>query len=456
MTAHNPSQGLTALTRDLCTFATGVVADANGPFFDRLCQELPLTLRRYPTGTAFNGWTVPKNWRVRRATVSRDGRVLFDGTRHPLAVATYSRPFRGEVDFEELKKHVVTRPDLPGAHVYHCMWQYRPWDADWALCVPYDVFRDFIPGRYRVDLETAYEPGEMLVGEYEHRGRTDRTVVLNAHTCHPGQANDDFAGVTVLVRLFQWLRTQETHYTYRLVLGPEHLGTVFYLRDHTPEQVERLVSGAFCEMPGTAGPVKVASTFLGNQVIDRAFRHAARHHSRGWVVVPWRKGAGNDETVWEAPGYEVPFVEVSRCEDQFKPYREYHSSLDTADLMDERQLEEFFGVFRHVVQVLEGNARLYRRFNGLICLSNPEYDLYLERPDPAVVKDLEADSEKWGHLLDCLFRYLDGSVTLLDIAEKHDLPFDRLRQYLERFEAKGLVRFEFAPIERRPISPMGE
>lgn len=443
---------LIPLVRDLCSFATGVAAPENERFFARLTEELPLRLHRYASGTQYNGWLVPQLWRVERALIRREGHTVFDGLVHPLAVATYSKSFQGELDWEELQPHIVTNPELPTAHVYHCMWQYRPWDADWAFCVPHAVCQDWGPGRYSVDLVTHHEPGEMLVAEHEHAGRSDRTVVFNAHTCHPGMANDDFAGVAVLVRLFQWLRGQDTYYTYRLVLGPEHLGTVFYLRDLSPAERERFVCGAFAEMPGTPGPIKLASTFLGGQPIDRAFRNAARHHSQEFVTVPWRQGAGNDETVWEAPGYEVPFVEVSRCLSFVAPFREYHSSLDTADLMVPELLDEFLGVFRQTVHILENNARLYRNFDGLICLSNPMYNLYLERPDPSVVKDLAADSEKWGHLLDCLFRYLDGSMTILDIAEKHDLPFDRLHRYLMRFREKGLVRFEFAPVERRPVT----
>src|SRR5262245_22487962 len=96
-----------SLTRDLCRFATGVVAPDNGPFFARLRQELPFHLRRYPSGLSHNGWTVPQSWDVIRATVRRDGRTLYDGTCHPIGVATYSRSFSGELDHEELKKHLV-------------------------------------------------------------------------------------------------------------------------------------------------------------------------------------------------------------------------------------------------------------------------------------------------------------------------------------------------------------
>lgn len=452
MTTQTSDLGILALTRDLCTFATGVVAPDNVPFFDRLGQELPFVLHRYPSGSTYNGWVVPQSWSVLKATISKDGRVLFDGMAHPLAVGTYSRSFQGELELDELKTHLVTNPNLPQAYVYHCMWQYRPWAADWAMCVPHDIYRTFDPGRYQVDLKTAYEDGNMLVATYDHPGRSDKTIVFNAHTCHPGQANDDFAGVAVLLRLFQWLRSQDTYYTYRLVLGPEHLGTVFYLRERAPAELKNLVSGYFAEMPGTPGPVKIASSFLGNQIVDRAIRCAARHYSNGFEVVPFRQGAGNDETVWEAPGYEVPFVEVSRCRSFVHPFPEYHSSLDTADLMEEPLLDEFYHVLQHAVNIVERNSYIYRQFNGLICLSNPDYNLYLERPDPAVLKVLKADAEKWGHLLDCLFRYMDGSMTVLDIAEKHDLPFDRLYQYLARFKDKGLIRFDFAPIKRHPIS----
>jgi len=439
---------MVALARELCAFATGVVADDNTALFDRIGRELPLTLFRFPSGQSYNGWLVPQNWHVTRAKLFRDGIEVFDGTAHTLGVGRYSKPFTGELDREALEAHLVTNPALPDAFMFHCAWQYRPWDADWVLCVPHRIYRMLGPGRYRVELETVFEPGEMLVGHYHKPGRSDRTIVFNSNSCHPHMANDGFAGTAVLIRLMQTLAQRDTHYSYRLVIGPEHLGSVFYLRDLPRGEGDRMVCGVFEEMPGTQGPIKATSTFLGGQTIDRAFANALRHHARAHALVPWRKGAGNDETVWEAPGYEIPFVEVTSCEDQFAPYREYHSSLDTPDLMDPKQLDEMLHVLLKVVETIEHNAVIHRRFDGLICLSNPKYDLYMERHDPTVTKNLAVDSEKWGHLLDCLFRYFDGRTTILDIAERHDLPFDRLRRYLERFRDKGLVELAFAPIDR--------
>lgn len=440
------------LTRELCRYRSGVVADDNAALFERISKEIPLRILRYPSDREFNGWVVPRNWKVSRATISKDGKVLFDGAAHALGVAEQSKSFSGRLDLESLRKRVVTDKKRPAAYVYHCVWQYRPWAADWAFCIPYETLVSWTPGNYDVDLETVHERGEMLVGEFDHKGRTDATIVFNAHTCHPHMANDGFCGVATIIKLLQWLSNRDTHYTYKAVFGPEHIGTVFYLAEKSRSDIERLVSGVFVEMTGTPFPIKAASTFLGGRMIDAAFHNVLRHRTRGFVMAPWRNGAGNDETVWEAPGYEVPFVELTRCRDLFDPFPEYHTNLDTADSLIPEAVDEVFEALKNVVDVLEENARVFRRFNGLIALSNPRYDLYIERPDPAFDATYGETEKKWGALLDSLMRYFDGSMTILEIAEKHDLPFDELLRYIRRFRDKDLVEMKFAPIVRSPIS----
>lgn len=441
-----------ALTAELCTLATGVVADDNEALFQQLDRALPLTLHRYASGAEFNGWTVPMNCRVKRATIHRDGTLIYDAAQHLLGVAMNSNSFRGTLALDELRKHLVCDATRPNAIVFHCAWQYRPWDADWAISMPDALARTLTPGRYEVDVQVERTASEMIVGEHAHRGASDSTIVFAAHTCHPGQANDDMAGVALLVRLFQWLSQRSTHYTYKLLLGPEHLGTVFYLRDRTSEEIARCVGGAFCEMPGSAGPIKLASTFLGNQLIDRVFAAAAFERGMAHECVPWRRGAGNDETVWEAPGYEVPFAEVSRSASLFDPFPEYHTDGDTAERLDAAQLEEMYQLFQRAIEVLESDVVPTRTFDGLMCLSNPKHDLYFERPDPAIDKQLGIDSEQWGAFNDYVQRYLDGSMTALDIALKHGLPFGEVRAYLQRFADKKLATLTpaVAPVRHSP------
>lgn len=450
--ARSVGEDIVALTAELCAFNTGVVADDNAALFARLGRELPLTLHRYPSGDTFNGWTVPDRTRVLRATISRGGKVMYDAAVHPLGVAMNSRSFRGTLTLDELRSHLVTHPTLDHALVFHCAWQYRPWDSDWAISMPASLARTLQPGEYQVCIDTDRSPGEMLVGECVLPGEHEQTFVFAAHTCHPGQANDDMAGVALLARMFQWLANRERKYTYKLVLGPEHLGTVFFLRDHTAEELSRYVGGAFCEMPGSAACIKIASSYLGEQTIDHAFRAAANELEAAHVCVPWRQGAGNDETVWEAPGYEVPFVEVSRAHSLFNPFPEYHTSDDTAAALDAGHVEQMFELFKGAVEVLERDVRPRRRFSGLMCLSNPKYNLYFERPDPAIDKKLALQSERWGRFNDHVQRLLDGQMTAMEIALTHDLPFGAVRDYLERMAAKGLVTLEPSVVPCRAVS----
>lgn len=219
-------------------------------------------------------------------------------------------------------------------------------------------------------LETEFRDGYMQLAQYDHVGESGDIFVFHSNSCHPYMANDGFSDTAVMVRLFQWLVGRNTHFTYRLVVGPEHLGTVFYLRDHSDEEVSRYRGGCFGEMMGTPGPFKVAETFWGNTYLDHIFRHIGKKYGVNPEFVAFRKGVGNDETVWEAPGYEVPFIQVSRA-NLGVPFPEYHSSDDNPDLMSHDLLNECFELFKRVINVLETNVTCKRKFSGLIALLIP-------------------------------------------------------------------------------------
>jgi len=447
--------GILALTEDLCRPRTGVVAAGNEEAFGRLAAELPLVVHRFPSGAVHNGWRVPPLAEVAEATVTGpDGRVVLDGREHALVVAAGSRPFRGEVGLDDLRAHLVSDPARPDAYVFHCIWQYRPWQADWALSMPHRRVAALAPGRYRVTLDVRERPGEMLVGEAVHHGDDARGFVFNSHTCHPGQANDGWSGVATLVRLYQHLARRRTRWSYRFVFAPEHLGTVFLLRDMDPDVHAALLGGVFVEMTGVRAPMVATSTFRGGHVLDRALAHLLATAGTG-TTVGWREGAGNDETVWEAPGYEVPFVELTRRVDTFAPHPEYHSSLDTPASLDMDLVDESFATLCALVDVLERDCTAHRRFDGLVCLSAPEVDLYPHRPDPAVDVDVDETGLRWGRFVDRALRWMDGSTTCLQMADAVGLPFADVRDWLGRVEERGLARLVPADVVRPPASRRG-
>ena len=72
--------------------------------------------------------------------------MVWEWDGNPLAVAALSRTVDEEIDLEGLRPHLVSDPGRPDLTVFHCRWQYRPWDADWALCLPHRLVETPDPG----------------------------------------------------------------------------------------------------------------------------------------------------------------------------------------------------------------------------------------------------------------------------------------------------------------------
>jgi aminopeptidase-like protein len=440
MISNNQNQ-IQCIAENLFPHWCGVVSPENSNLIKSIKNYIPLKVHRFSSGLEFNGWTVPNSWKVKRARIFIKDKVVFDGMQHPLCVAAMSKSFSGKLSWSNLSKHIHTRPDNPHAYGYHCMWQYRPWDADWCFCVPHANYVKWPKNEmYKVDLQTSNQPGTMLVGEYEIPGESEQTIVINAHTCHPMQANDDILGVALAIALFNEIKKKKNRYTYRLILGPEHLGTVFYLNKLSEKMRRRIIGGYFLEMPGTKYPIKIASSFLGESVFDSAIRDACKKRNTRYKEVGWRQGAGNDETVWEAPGYEIPFIEVSRCNKTFNPFNEYHTSRDTINRANINNANEFFNILRDTIKIIEKTVLYKRIFNGLPCLSNPKYKLYIERPDPSVKKGRKIKKENWGFFSDGFLRHLNGIKPISWFSDKYGIPENEIKKYFMKMESKRLIK----------------
>jgi len=423
------------LLKKLCPLRLAPVSEDGDKAVELLCKELPFTIHEYASGEEYNGWTVPQKWQAVKAEIWKEGTLLYDGMQHPLGVAGYCPSFHGRVSLKELKEHLFYHPNYAEALVYHCDYYYKPWQKKWGLCVPYNLYRSLAEGDYEVVLETVYETGTMKVLDYFLEGESEETIIFNAHSCHPAQANDDISGIVVAIEIVRRLmKMKKRKFSYRVIIAPEHLGTVFYLK-HCPEDLTQMFKYAmFLEMLGNKNRLALQETFTGETLLDKASHHYLRHHFQDYHGDTFRKIVGNDETVWEAPGYEIPCISLSRM-----PYPEYHSSLDTENIIFEEKLEEAVGAVLGILDIMETNTTMKRHFKGLVALSNPKYDLYISTFDPSIRPTVPEDQKKWNHLMNCLIRYFDEKTTIFDIAEKHEIDYTMLYPYIKKYEEKGLI-----------------
>ncbi len=409
-----------------------------------LGEFLPFKVHQYKSGREHNGWYVPQKWKVKKAEIRKDGKLIYDGKAHPLGAMGYSQSFRGRISFEELKQRLYFNEKQPDKITYHCDLYYKPYLKLWGFCIPYTLFQTLEEGDYEIDLQTTFTDDSMKVLEYTHQGKSPKTVIFNAHNCHAAQLNDGPAGYAVFMEVMRRIKERKTKYSYRLVIAPEHLGTVFYLADLPESEIANFVGGIFMEMVGHDNPkFALQESFTGQSMIDKIAHHVLRHKAKGgYWSDRFRKIVGNDETVWEAPGIEVPMISLSRCQSANFYYSEYHTSGDNFSIMKPDMLGETADIIMAMIDILEKDCVIKRDFTGLIALSNPKYDLYI-RPgtDPSVKDMVPSDQSKWNYLMDCLPRYFNEQYSIFDIASIHDLPFDQLYDYLAKFQDKGLIKF---------------
>ena len=121
---------------------------------------------------------------------------------------------------------------MPSATVYDWTRLYRPGITTTGLSIPSDVLSSLPEENLEIDIRTRSYPSCMQVFDYLVKGESPKEIVINAHNCHPFQANDDISGCAVAIKLFQKLaNTSNLRYSYRLLIAPELYGPMFWLDD---------------------------------------------------------------------------------------------------------------------------------------------------------------------------------------------------------------------------------
>lgn len=425
----------------LYPYAYSVVSDSSDLAVDAFRKHLPFSVSEVPSGREVNGWLVPNNWTVKRAEIWFEGELLLDGTLSPLGVGLLSPSFSGRVDRQELMDHLVSDNLNPRAVPYHWANLYRPGHKDWFFCVTVEFLEKLPPGPFEVRLVTEEKTGSMKLLEYVLPGEDDQQILINAHNCHPWQANDDISGCAVGIAIFLELqKLQKRKFTYRLLIAPELIGTAHWLERQSPGDPQ-IAGVVLLKAVGSPGPIRLQHSFEGNSQLDKAAFLAVSLNTQEFDSGPFRSIYGNDETVFDSPGYEIPSITFTRM--GTPPFLGYHTDADTPEGISEQALVETRDLVLDTIRALESNVTLKFSHKGLVSLSSPKYDLYIKHSaTPGLVSRSQGNVEQRWHLfMNCLPRELTGENSAVDLAYKYGLPAAEVAEYIVAWEAKGLGEF---------------
>ena len=430
---EQPAVGL--LMHELASELWPITRSITGPgvrkTLEILKREIPeLCIQSIPSGTQCFDWTVPEEWSIRDAFIEDEsGNRIVDFQKNNLHVVGYSVPTDEWLDLEELQSHLHSLPGQPNAVPYVTSYYSRRW----GFCIAETQRQWLKPGRYHAVIRSELKPGVLNYGEVILAGETDREVLLSTYICHPSMANNELSGPVVTAALASWLRNLvKRKHTYRIVFIPETIGSIAYLSLHLDEMKSKTVAGYVVTCVGDDRTYSFLPSRAGDSLADLAATHVLSH-----LAPDYRKysflNRGSDERQYCSPGVDLPVASVMRS--KYGEYPEYHTSLDDLNLVTPAGLGGGFLAYKRIVECIEGN-----RYPRVTVLCEPQLGkrgLYPTLSTKTSGKDVRAMTN--------LIAYCDGSLSLLEIAERIGQPMWELLPMVERLSEFGLLEEKSAP-----------
>ncbi len=373
-------------------------------------------------------WQVPERYVVHEAYLEIEGgeRIL-DFRQNPLHLVSYSLPVDQVLTFDELRPHLYFNEDRPHA----IPWIFKYYQRDWGFCLPKDLFdrlprhqkyRAVIRAEFVTDPAQGFKVATAVIHPVGGPDPEAGEFLVQAHTCHPMQANDDGSGVVSAIEL-AWRLSENPlppgSMSVRFWFGPETIGTIAWLA-HNEELIPRLRGGIFLEMTGNRNRIAWHHSRQHRHLLDRVADHVLRPHNpeeREFAAAP-----ANDERVVNGPGVNVPCISLNRW-----PYAEYHTSDDNLAIIDEAMLVEAADLAGQIIRIYATNYIPRRTFRGPVFLSG--HGLWVDwRENWALNRAIEK-----------IMMRFEGEHTIFDIAEQVGLDYWMVRDYVEKFRAKGLI-----------------
>jgi hypothetical protein len=174
------------------------------------------------------------------------------------------------------------------------------------------------------------------------------------------------------------------------------------------------------EMTGNQNKMAWHHTRQRNHLLDRIANDQLQnieHEERDFAAAP-----ANDERVINGPGVNEPCISLNRF-----PYDEYHTTDDNLDIMHEEMLVGAAETAEQIIRVYASNYIPKRTFRGPVFLSG--HGLWVDwRENWALNRAIEK-----------IMMCFEGQHTIYDIAEQVGLDYWTVREYVEKFRAKGFV-----------------
>jgi aminopeptidase-like protein len=384
-----------------------------------------LIVHSVPSGTKVFDWTVPMEWHVDEAyIIAPDGSKICDFSLNNLHLVGYSIPFCGKIKLDDLKNHLYSLPEQPNAIPYVTSY----YKEHWGFCITQNQKQSLAKGEYEVVIKSKIFPGNLNYGEIILPGKSNKEVFLSTYICHPSMANNEISGPVILTYLAKWLKDlPDKNYTYRIVFVPETIGSITYISKNLKSLKKNVFAGFNISCVGDDRSYSYLPSRDGKTISDEVAKHVLKWIDPNYIKYNWCD-RGSDERQYCAPGIDLPIASILRT--KYGMYPEYHTSLDNLDeVVTPIGLNGGYLALKKSLEIIEKN-KIYK--TNILC--EPQMSKRALYPSISIKnKNLEKR-----RLLD-IISYCDGKHSLLDIAEKIDVPAWDLYEQVDKLIQHDLI-----------------
>jgi aminopeptidase-like protein len=420
----SPGAQMHAFVEQLYPITRSITGDGVRETLRHVGRHIPLDIHEVPSGTHAYDWTVPREWNIRDAALTTvDGERIVDLRDSNLHVMSYSTPVDRRMTLEELRPHLHALPDRPEWIPYRTSY----YAENWGFCLSQHQLDELRDDAYDVLIDSTLADGSLTYGECVLPGEEDEEFLLSCHVCHPSLANDNLSGIAALTWLAQALQQRSRRYTYRLLFIPGTIGSLTWL-SRNEDVTGRIRWGLTVAGVGDSGPITYKRSRRDTAAIDRAVRLVLRDLGVKSHEVPFSP-YGYDERQFCSPGFDLPVGCLMRT--PHNSYPEYHTSADDVSFVDPGALEDTLEILLAVTAAVEAD----HRYINLSPKGEPQLGkrgLYPSVGGPT------AREEQLAMLW--MLNLSDGRHSMVDIAERSQMPITALAAAAERLEAGGLLR----------------
>lgn len=292
-------------------------------------EYIPLEEEAFPSGEKVLNWAVPQEWVIREAWIKdAKGNKVIDFKHNNLHVVNYSDKIDAVMDLEKLKQHIYTS-DADDDAIPYTISYYK---KRWGFCMSKNQLAQLQAGEYHAYIDSDYIDGNLVIGETVLPGESEKEILLTSYLCHPSMANNELSGPLVIAMLYQRMKKRKNRkFTYRFVVNPETIGSIAYLSRHGEELKKSVYAGLVFTCLGGTESLRYKTSRQETSSIDKLVAKMNKENPDTFRIEVFSPTSGSDERQYCSTGFDLPVGQMARK--VYGEYKEYHTSLDTKELM---------------------------------------------------------------------------------------------------------------------------